>query len=400
MKKRIVSLLLILIISLQFNTVRAEGFTDEDKTKALLVADSASGKIFYEKNIDEQLPIASISKIMTYLVVMDEVASGNIKLDEIVKVSKNAGSLNKLVYSNMNLSEGDEVSVKELLEWLMVSSANDGAIALAERVSGSVEEFVKRMNQKTEELGLKGKFINPHGITENRGTEENPKVEYNTLSAREVFTLANHILKTYPEVVEYGAISSLTSNARNYSASSTLPNRERPEMVGLKTGTEGNSGSNVVSYFDMSKQDESQKYTLITVVLGAETQNIRNKINGELVDFVTGKFSFRNELTQNESIIDIKDTKAVKKLIPLYPEKDFSYLIEKNKNIELTYTIKDDLKAPYEDRQIMGEIILSSEGNEIERINLINKGYNAKESFFSNLISLAKEFFDSILLLF
>ena len=223
MKKRIIAIFLSVLMIVGFMpTSQAVGFTYDNQVEVMYVGDIETGESYYKKQDTRVLPVASMSKLMTYLVAMDAVKAGKISLNDIVEINEEAASYNIPGYSRFDLVKGEKVSLENLLKGVLVVSGNDASTAVAIHVAGSVPEFVKLMNSKAKELGLSNSnFVNPTGLTITKG----PKPQMNTMSAQDLFTLGRHIVKTYPEVEEYGKMDKLNIPERKFSKPSTLPLR-------------------------------------------------------------------------------------------------------------------------------------------------------------------------------
>lgn len=163
MLKKIIVFLIIGSFIFQFINVNANDDLISN-AKAGLLVEVSTGTIIYEKNIYDRLPVASMTKMMGMILVMEALEDGKLRLDEKIKVSKNASNMGG---SQIWLSEGEEITVSDLIKGVMMASANDGIVALAERVGGTEEKFVKMMNDKAKELNLKNtNFVNPTGLDE------------------------------------------------------------------------------------------------------------------------------------------------------------------------------------------------------------------------------------------
>ena len=172
--------------------VLAKDSLNLDATSAILI-DNASGKILYEKNASEKLPMASMTKIMSMLLIMEQIENGTLKYTDKVLISKNASGMGG---SQVFLQAGEEYKVEDLLKCIAVSSANDAVVAMAEKISGSVDAFVTNMNKKAQELGLTNThFANPHGLD-----NEN---HYST--AQDMSILARELLK-YEDILKFTSI--------------------------------------------------------------------------------------------------------------------------------------------------------------------------------------------------
>ena len=178
MKRLVLS---VLIISLLLGGVSVSSKElSRIESKSVILMEETSGTVLFEKNADEKREIASVTKVMTALLLMEQIDAGKIKYDDLITASENAEEMGG---SQVYLEVGEQMSVDDILKALMVASGNDAAVAIAEHVSGTVEEFVSLMNKKAEELGMKNThFANPNGLPE----ESEP--EYST--ARDVATMS------------------------------------------------------------------------------------------------------------------------------------------------------------------------------------------------------------------
>ena len=398
MNKKIISFFLsILIIIGYIPTSEAVGFTYDNQVEVMYVGDVETGESYYKKQDMRVLPVASMSKLMTYLVAMDAVESGKVKMSDIVEINEEAASYNIPGYSRFDLVKGEKVSLENLLKGVLVVSGNDASTAVAIHVAGSVEEFVKLMNKKAKELGLaNSNFVNPTGLT----ITQDDKPKMNTMTARDLFNLSRHIVKNYPEIEEYGKIDKLNIPERNFTKDSTLPLRkEMKGLLGLKTGYTEEAGYCFIGLFDLSNEENGFDSKVITVVMGADHEEMRAKTTQELVQFVTSNYVLSKHLSPDVPVVDITDETTEQVTIPLYPERSFEKILPVNTEVEMEYEVLEDKSAPYEDGEVMGKLILKLDGQEIESMNLISKGYIPKESFFSNLFRSIQEFFDNILLL-
>ena len=396
MNKKLKSLILSFLILFSFLPVvdaeYSQYITYANEVKVMYAADVETGEVFINKNENEILPVASMSKLMTYLVIKDEIEKGTISIDDKVKVTKEAQDLNRPDYSRMNLYEGDIVTVEELLDGLMILSANDAAEALAIHLSKTSAEFVKRMNEKAKEIGLENSnFVNSSGLTEDIKNGDKITNKYNTMTAKDLFILSSKIIEKYPETEKYGKIEEYKG------FNSTIPNRDMITMTGLKTGYTEEAGYCFTGLFDMSLDSPTQKYKVITVVMGAKTKEQRSTTTREIMDYIEARYSYKTEFDTNVPVTEKIDEYASKRIIPLYPEKQFSKLLPMKAIVEIEYVIDESKSAPYKDGEVLGKAVLRYNGEELETINLINKGYNARVGWLKKIFNGLKEFFNDII---
>ena len=187
----------------------------EGLTKSYLLGDYKSGQILEGYNLDEIRAMASTSKLVSIFVVLDKIQEGKISLNDEVEIDKEAAALTG---SSFKLKEGDKVTVEKLIEASMVVSGNDAITALGKHVAGSTDAFVKMMNDKCHDLGLKNALmVNPTGLTNYE------ILDYNKMTTREMFMLASELIKFHPEILKYTTIAKLEDPGRNFIEYNTNP---------------------------------------------------------------------------------------------------------------------------------------------------------------------------------
>lgn len=401
MKKKFLSIFLVFVIFIFYNLNNTEAInlTYDNEVSAIYVGDLDGSIALYQKDSDKSYPVASMSKMMTYLIIKEEIKQGKISLDDIVEITKESAKLNINGYSKFDLNIGEKVTVRRLLEALMIISGNDAANALAIHSSGNLESFVNKMNNKAKELGLsKSKFINPSGVTE--GLEENQELKYNYMSAKDLYNLAKYIIKNFPETEEYGKQKVLNVPERNFTRESTLPLRELPSMIGLKTGSTPEAGYGFTGLFDMSKERNGEDYKLIIVVVGADTIDIRDITTKEIYSFVKDNYSLNKILDTKEPTVQIEDSTTSNKYISLYPKESINLLLPKGKTLDMEYVLDKEKQAPYKSGEILGEIILKQDSKEISRVKLLTKEDVSKLNLFKRLMNYIKNIFNKLIYLF
>lgn len=400
MKKKLIYILTFILFFTNINFAKAYTLQFDDQVGSVYAADVENGLEFFTKNESKPLPIASMTKLMTYLVVMDEVEKGNISMDDDVLITEESSILNVDGYSRLELEEGEKVKLSDLLAGMMIVSGNDSANAVAIHAHKTLDNFVKKMNDKAKELNLESAiFYNPSGITQ-YPEDDNDQMKLNKMSAKDLYKLSVHILNTYPQIREYGKINIFSMPERNFTKETTIPFEDMPSRIGLKTGSTPEALYGFTSLFDMSIEEETQDYELITVVIGAQTREIRDETTLELVNFVKDNYVMRNELDENISLVEKFDSKAKNKQIPLYPEMSVSKLMPRSKYMDVEYIIDETKTAPYQDGEVLGEATLYYNGEVYQKVNLINKGYNPEITSFNKFIESVREFFDRLIFMF
>ena len=269
--KKIVALLMILCLLCPAFSYRANAaeFSDEVNAKSAILMDAATGKVLFEYNADEALPPASVTKIMTLLLVFEAIADGKIGFSDMVSVSEHAASMGG---TQIYLEPGEQMSVDELIKSVVVSSANDAAAALAEYVCGSESAFVARMNERASELGMKNThFENTNGLDD---TAEN-----HVTSARDIAIMSRELMK-HEKIFDYTMIWMDTVRGGTFGLSNTNRLlRTYSGCTGLKTG------STAKAKFCISATAERNGLHLIAVVMGSPTRDERNALAASLLDF-------------------------------------------------------------------------------------------------------------------
>ncbi|MBR2634528.1 MAG: D-alanyl-D-alanine carboxypeptidase [Clostridia bacterium] len=343
--------------------------------RGAILIEQTTGTVLYEKNADESLPIASVTKIMTLLLTMEAIEKGVLSEDQSISVSENAASMGG---SQIFLEPGEVISLHDLLKAVFVSSANDGAVALAEAVSGSVEGFVDAMNQKARELGMKDTvFYNPTGLDDEKT---------NVASARDV-ALMSAALLSYEKTYDYTTLwtDSVRDGAFGLSNTNKLI-RFYPGATGLKTGYTAKAK------FCVSASAERNGLKLCAVVLAGESSAERFRAAKTLLDHGFSNFAYYcpDDLSLPE--IPVWGGKAEK--ITLCCE-DPAVLLTKSDAAGLTpvITAAEELFAPVEKGQIVGKISYCKGGASIYEIPLTAAEAVEALDFWDLFFLLCRNFF-------
>ena len=363
----------------------------DDNVKAYIIANEESGEVYYEKNADEPRAMASLSKLMTFLVTKEAIDNGEISLETKVKADKEAENLTSWEYSALGVKEGEIYTVDELLRGLIAVSGNDCAYLLANTISVSEAAFAREMNEKAKELDLESQiYYNSSGIETEDGYQ-------NTSSARDLFKLTQYVLKTYPEILDYAAIREIKDSARDIDKKSTIPLMDEIKGVdGLKTGTTDKAGYCLVSTIDMKELDSKDDFRSIGVVMGADQKDTRNKVMSDLIYYVSKYYSTRTVLDTNVAIKSIKDVTVKQGYIDLYPKEDIKMIIKEGENPTIKYNIKDDLIAPIKENQDLGEVEISYK-DESYTVGLLSKKALDRASLFTRVVRTVEDSCDFLL---
>lgn len=256
---------------------------------SVLVGDAATGEYYYQYQSDISYPIASTSKLMTCLLAMDAISSGQITLEQSVTVSDAVQILSESSDGVIPLEAGDQITVHDLLLGALLPSSNECALCLAETIAGSEEAFVQMMNQKAQELGLsQAVFYNSHGLPS--FTEDPvPAKRQNRMSAEDMFRLVSYLLRVYPQIkditsLETAVLESIDQEVRN----SNPLLRNLPEVTGLKTGTTNKAGACLVT--SLAADDGAMEHDLAVIVLGTEDSVERGRVSALLARYALYAF--------------------------------------------------------------------------------------------------------------
>lgn len=330
----------------------AAAFTGDFKVKSAYLTDYLTGAVLYAKNEQEHLPIASVTKIMTSLLVFEALEAGKISYEEMVTVSDHAASMGG---SQVYLEPGEQMSVKDLMKAMMISSANDATMALAEHVAGSVETFVSMMNNRAAALGMENTaFKNPHGLDE----------EGHYSCAKDVACMTRELL-THKDVSQFTTVwmDTIRDGAFGLSNTNKLI-RYYSGATGMKTGFTNAAG------FCLSGTAMRDGLHLIAVVLGGESSNERFGTVKKMLDYGFANYSvFTPEHLKVEDIFVPGGTDN-------YLSADYtppSMLTEKGVSGEITQRISvfEDISAPVAQGDKVGRVDIYRDGNLIATADLL-----------------------------
>lgn len=327
-------------------------YADTPQAKSALLMEASSGKILYEYNADEAASPASVTKIMTALLVFEAIESGKINLSDVVTVSEHAANMGG---SQVYLEPGEEMTVDELIKCVLVSSANDAACALAEYIGGSEESFVKMMNDRASALGAKNAvFYNSSGLDDQN---------CNLMSARDIAIISRELIK-HKDVFNYTTI--WMDTIRNGAFGLTNTNRLirfYKGANGLKTGSTSKAG------FCISATAERDGMQLIAVIMGSPTRDVRNSEAKALFDFGFANFAlFEAPAEYLENVRVLGGIKSECKVIT----ESFSAILDKGmqQNIKKTVDIPNVQRAPISSGDCLGTVTYSIGDDIIGTVNV------------------------------
>lgn len=355
----------------------SENFLNIESESAILIEES-TGKVLFEKNSHQKLHPASVTKIMTLLIIMEHIDEGKIALTDKVPCSENAAGMGG---SQIWLSTNETLTVDEMLKAICVVSANDCAVAMAEYIAGSEEAFVILMNEKAKTLGMKDTtFKNCHGIDE----------EGHLTSSYDISIMSRQLLKNHPEIKDYTSIwmDSLRNNSSELVNTNKLI-RTYDGATGLKTG------STSLALYNLSASATRDNLSLIAVVLRAPTTTLRFSEAKLLLDYGFNKYSFKS-LSEKDCIFqEVNILKGTKNTINLVFENSSGAVIEKTKenNIETVSLIEQNITAPINKGDILGRVDYKHNGEVLTSVNLIAEENIPKKSFSSFVSELINTYF-------
>ncbi len=347
--KKSMSLALIILLLSSF-TVFADIDVSSD-ISAAISGDLETGEIFYQHNIDLVVPIASTTKIMTYLVAREAIEKGEVSRDDTVIVSKYAAETEG---SSFGLKEGEEITLGTLLDVILIVSGNDAAVAIAEHVSGSEEAFVDRMHQTAEKIGLTtAKFINPNGMP-----IDLEETDQNFMSTRDLFELTRYIIQNYPDVVKTTDRENLVLTERNYERTATNPLLPEMEIVdGFKTGYTDKAGLCLISTAPVViQEDKNMNRRVISVVMGAKSHTDRIIKSKELLEYGLYQFSKEKLFSEDEILDTIIIPNGEEMNLEVNPE-DYYHIVKKGSDVKtvMKYENYENL-APLSQGDIVGDM--------------------------------------------
>jgi D-alanyl-D-alanine carboxypeptidase (penicillin-binding protein 5/6) len=343
--------------------------------KSAVLMEASSGEVICAFNETEALPPASVTKIMTLLLVMEEIDGGRMALTDTVTASAYATSMGG---SQIYLKEGEQMSVEDMLKSVVIASANDAAVALAEHISGSEEAFVKRMNERAAELGMKNtRFENTNGLDD---TTEN-----HVTSALDIAIMSRELIK-HRKVLEYS--STWMDTIRNGEFGLTNTNRLvrfYKGATGLKTGSTSKAG------FCVSVTAERGGTGFIAVIMGAPSRDVRNECAKMLLDY--GFSNYESYTSPKADLPELYVKGGVSDFCTL-DVGSFSAVLKKGDGARVTYetVLPEELVAPVAQGDKIGEAIFKLDGQIIGKCDIVAAKTVDKVSFSEILWRVMKRF--------
>ena len=390
--KRIQALLLGAVLTLSCICFPLEISADEEESKqdeetgqaeidisapSAVLMEASTGTVIYEKDADTARPPASVTKVMTMLLIFDALEAGSIHLEDEVTTSEYAASMGG---SQVFLEPGEIQTVDTMLKCIAVASANDACVAMAEYICGSEEEFVRKMNERAKGLGMDNtNFVNCNGLD----------AEGHVTSARDIALMSRELIAKYPQIHDYSMIwmENITHNTSKGTSEFGLTNtnklvRQYEYATGLKTGSTGEAK------FCVSATGEKNGIEMIAVVMGAETSKERFADAVKLLNHGFGKCQlYTDESTPDVQSADVEG--GVREYVSVERPGAFSYLDMTGANlaeVEKRTEMNENLSAPLKKGDVIGYIVYSIDGREIGRAELTAGEAVEKAGFIDYLI--------------
>ena len=333
-----------------------------------VLIEQTTGQVLYNHNMHEKLRPASVTKVMSVLLIMEAIDSGQITLQDKVPCSENAAGMGG---SQIWLEVGEELTVDEMLKAICVVSANDCTVAMAEYLCGSEEAFVTKMNERAKELGMNDTtFKNCHGIDE----------DGHLTSAYDIALMSRELLNNHPTILNYTTIWMDTlRDGESELVNTNKLIRNYKGATGLKTG------STSVALYNLSASATRDGMSLIAVILKAPTTKIRFSEAQKLLDYGFNNYEFKSLAVKGNVLKEADVTKGVTSKVNLIIENDVGILLKKgeDKNVSQTINLDENISAPVYEGQKVGEIVFTLNNQGVGRTNIIAEKTVEKKTFFS-----------------
>ena len=345
--------------------------------RTAILQDYLSGEILYEKDIQRSIYPASMTKIMTSIVVFDLLKSGDLNLDDKIMVSENAWRLSQSGYSSMFIMVGDEVSVEELLKGIIIASGNDACVALAEGVAGTEEEFAIIMNSKASEIGMVNtNFTNSSGI--------NDPDNYSTVE--DILLMSNYLIRNYPDYYEYFKEKTFTWDR---TGGDPITQGNRNPLLYKNFGADGiKTGYLAVEKYSLASSIKKGERRLIAVGSGFETKNSRSRQSKKLLTWGLTNFDTIQIAKIDEEISNLDVWLGKKDKVQVYVNKDIYKTIPKarKKHLKVFIEYEGPIVAPIKKGQQVGTLKVLYKGELLNEHKVYALEEIKKMNVFSRII--------------
>lgn len=369
------ALMLTVVFPVRVNAVSADSIT----APSAVLMETSTGKILFEKNSHDQRPCASVTKIMTLLLVFEAIDSGKLSLDDTITASEHASSMGG---SDIWLEPGETMSADDMIKATVVASANDAAVALAEHISGSEDAFVEQMNKRAKELKMNDTvFKNCNGLDE----------DGHVTSAYDVAIMSRELMK-HEKIFDYTSI--WLDNLRDGKTQIVNTNKLLKTyngITGLKTGTTNDAGC------CMSASAKRGDVSLVAVVLGCKTGKERFSNAAALLDYGFANISVKELKLPDDMPLELKVDGGMEKTVKLNCDSSSKVVVDKSNNVEIKTSIDlpESVKAPIKENQKLGTLTYSIDGKTVKTCDITAADSVEEVSFgsvfgvlFNSLISL------------
>ena len=354
--------LLLIIMAFCFTIVNVYAAEDYAMgAKSAILIDSASSKVLFEKNADEKLAPASMTKLGSMLMIMEAIDNGNLKLDDKVTISEEAANMGG---SQVFLEAGEVYTVHDLLKGVAIASGNDAVVALAEKVAGSQGEFVEMMNKRFKEIGAKNtNFVNAHGL--------DAEGHYST--ARDMSIIAQELLK-HEKILEYTSIYEEYLE-KNDGTKTWLVNTNK--LVRFYNGVDGlKTGYTTTAGYCLTATAKKDNFRLISVVMGEETSENRSSDTVKLLNYGFNTYKINTIKTQDEILRKVRVEGGKNDYANIVLLEDATELLKNTDEVnEYKFNLKvNKIKAPVKHGDIVGSAeVIDQDGNIIDEVNVTVK---------------------------
>lgn len=368
MKKKVVAFMLALLMAVSIMPMGGwaeeakkgtEGTADlAPEARSAILMDADTGTVIYEKNSHDQLPPASITKIMTMLLTMEALQSGKLKLTDKVRASEYAASMGG---SQIFLEPGEEMSVDEMLKGIAMASGNDASVAMAEKIGGSEQAFVAMMNDRAQELGMKDThFVNCNGLP----------VDKHYSSAHDIAVMSRELLK-YPQITKY------TGAYQDYLRKSSvkpfwLVNTNK--LVRFYTGADGlKTGYTGEAKFCLSATAKRDGMRTVAVVLGEPNTKTRNSEVSSMFDYAFSQYTMKSIYKPGDLLGTVKVEKGVLPELMIRADQTYSVLVKKGgktDDLRPQLLLPASVKAPLKAGDSIGKLVIYQNGRIVKQFNV------------------------------
>ncbi len=387
--KKILAVLLCICLYIQPLTVWAEEKAGEEgglelSARTALIMEASTGNVLYEKDADTPLPPASVTKVMTLLLIFEALEAGELTLEEEVTTSEYAASMGG---SQVFLEAGETQTVDTLIKCIAVASANDACVTMAERISGSEDAFVQAMNEKAKQLGMaQTHFVNCNGLD----------AEGHVTSARDIALMSRELITRFPQIRDYTTIwmDTITHATSRGTSEFGLSNtnrllRQYEYATGLKTGSTSEAG------FCLAATAEKEGIEMIAVVMAEPDAKTRVKDAIAMLNYGFSQCSIYRDDQVLEEPVEAEVEGGVEETVSLEAPESFSFvdtaqsdlgLVEKEVRLETG-------KAPVEKGAVLGEVVYTLNGAELGRVSLTADASVEPLDFPAALLQVLEQFF-------